>query len=83
LWRKRIEEVVRHIGGKASIDGLADYRLTEPSKTVSYDRKAMDDLMHLALEAGDVHTARALEDARKVTERPGILQIRKIKEVKR
>ena len=79
LWRKRIQEVVEHLGGTASVDGLADYRVTEPYTVISYERQAVDELMHLALAAGDMHTAKALEDARRVTERPGNLQIRKIK----
>ena len=83
LWRKRIQEVVEHLGGKATVDGFAEYRVTEPYTVISYERSKVDELMHLALAAGDTHTAKALEDARRVAERPGMLQVRKIKATSR
>jgi hypothetical protein len=83
LWRKRIEEVVCHNGGKAKIDGLAEYRMTEPYKAVSYERLVIEEVLHAMVANGDNHYAVAIEAARKVTERPGMLQIRRIKEVKR
>ena len=79
LWRKRIEEVVYQLGGKAKIDGLAEYRITEPYQTVTYDRKEIEKVLHEALEAGDIGTAHALEAARKVSERAGTLMIRREK----
>lgn len=83
LWRKRIEEVISHLGGKASIAGLADYRITDPYKTVSYSKEVIEEVLHAMVANGDSHYAVAIEAARKVTERPGMLQVRKIKEVKR
>lgn len=82
LWRKRIEEVVCHVGGKVKIDGLAEYRITDPYKAVSYERIVIEEVLHAMVANGDSHYAVALEAARKVTERPGTLQVRKIKEVK-
>ena len=79
LWRKRIQEVVEHLGGKATVDGFAEYRVTEPVRTVTFERSAIENVLHLALEAGDMHTASAIEAARKVSERPGVLQIRKVR----
>ena len=79
LWRSRIAEVVCHAGGKVAIGGLAEYRMTEPGQVVTYDRKEIEKLLHLSLEAGDIGTARAIQYARKVTERASTLQIRKEK----
>lgn len=83
LWRKRIEEVVYHSGGKASVSGLAEYRITDPYKTVSYSKEVIEEVLHVMVANGDSHYAVAIEAARKVTERPGMLQVRKMKEVKR
>jgi len=82
LWRKRIEEVVYQMGGKAKIDGLAEYRITDPYQAVSYERKVIEEVLHAMVANGDSHYAVAIEAARKVSERPGTLQVRKIKEVK-
>lgn len=82
LWRKRIEEVVCHIGGKVKIDGFAEYRITDPYRAVSYERITIEELLHAMVANGDSHYAVAIEAARKVSERPGTLQVRKIKEVK-
>jgi len=79
IWRRHIEEIVYQLGGKAKIDGLAEYRITEPYQTVTYDRKEIDKVLHEALEAGDIGTAHALEAARKVSERAGTLMIRREK----
>ena len=79
LWRKRISEVIDHLGGKASVDGLADYRITEPSRTISYERVIIEELLHATIVNGDSHYTATIEAARKVSERPGILMIRKRK----
>ena len=82
LWRKRIEEVVCHIGGKTKIDGLAEYKITDPYRTVTYDRTVIEEVLHVLVADGHAGYAAGIEAARKVSERPGTLMIRKIKEVK-
>lgn len=79
LWRKRVEEIVSTLGGKASIDGLADYRITEPYRSVTYDRTVIEEVLHVLVADGHVGYAAGIEAARKVSERPGVLQIRKVK----
>lgn len=79
LWRKRIEEIVSHLGGKTTIAGLADYRITEPYRTVTYDRTVIEEVLHVLVADGHAGYAAGIEAARKVSERPGVLMIRKVK----
>lgn len=82
LWRKRIEEVIYHLGGKAVVNGIAEYRITDPSKTISYERSVIEEVLHLMIADGATGYAAAIEAARKVSERPGTLMIRKVKATK-
>lgn len=76
LLRRRIEAIVAHLGGKVRIDGVAEYRMTEPCTVVSYEKGVIEEVLHAMVANGDGHYAVALEAARKVSERPGTLQIR-------
>lgn len=78
LWRRRIEEVVYHVGGKAKIDGLAEYRITDPYRAITYERSIIEEVLHAMVANGDSHYAVAIEAARKVSERAGTLQIRRL-----
>lgn len=77
LWRRRIEEVVAHLGGKASVEGVAEYRLTDPYTVVTYERRVIEEVLHALVADGQAGYAAGIEAARKVSERPGMLQIRK------
>lgn len=81
LWRSRLAAIVSHVGGRTRLERYGELLLTAPSKTVTYDRKALDDLTRDLLAEGDAHTAQRLAAARKVTERAGgTLMIRREKE---
>lgn len=79
LLRSRIEEIVSHLGGKATIDGVAAYRITEPYKTISFERSVIEEVLHALVRDGQTGYAAGIEAARKVSERPGTLQIRREK----
>ena len=77
LWRRRIQEVVEQLGGKYALDRYGEFRVTERYEVVTYDRKAIDELAGILFDAGDHLTAKRLRDARRVSERPPMLQIRR------
>lgn len=81
LWRSRLSAIVSHVGGRTRLVRYGELLLTAPSQTVTYDRKALDDLTRDLLAEGDAHTAQRLAAARKVTERAGgTLMIRRDRE---
>lgn len=81
LWRLRLAEIVSQVGGRTRVERYGELLLTAPSQTVTYDRKALDDLTRDLLAEGDAHTAQRLAAARKVTERTGgTLMIRRDRE---
>ncbi len=79
--RTRISEVVDRIGGKAEVSGFGKLEITAAAKTVSYDRKQLDQLT-IALLDEYPHIARMIQQCRQESARAGSLRIVREKQVK-
>jgi hypothetical protein len=66
---------VEALGGSFKLDHVGTALITPPSTSHSYDTKAIDGVIAKALQDGDMHTAKALSDARKETTRKATLRI--------
>ena len=76
--RRNIEAyVLEH--GPIKIDHVGAAIVTPASTSHSYDTKAIDAIQSKALQDGDVHTAKAIADARKETTRKATLRITGVK----
>lgn len=76
-YRAALSEIVFQLGGKADVAGFGELRITEPAKTASYDRKALDELVLQLVQAGMTDVASAITNCRKESARTGSLQIRR------
>ena len=73
--RKNLQVLVEALGGSYKLDHVGTALITPPSTSHSYDTKAIDAIKDKALQDGDVHTAKAIADARKETTRKATLRI--------
>ena len=63
------------LGGKIAVKGYGSASVIPASTSHSYDTKMIDAVIAKALQDGDVHTAKAIADARKETTRKATLRI--------
>jgi hypothetical protein len=73
--RKNLQVLVESLGGSFKVDHVGTALITPSSTSHSYDTKAIDAIKDKALQDGDVHTAKAIADARKETTRKATLRI--------
>jgi hypothetical protein len=73
--RAQISEIVSVMGDKATVPGFGELRITGASKTVSYDRKLIDELAGWLLDHGESGYAQKLRACRKESMRAGSLHI--------
>jgi hypothetical protein len=77
--RRDLTVLVEALGGSYKLDHVGTAIITPASTSHSYDTKAIDGVIAKALQDGDVHTAKALSDARKETTRKATLRITGVK----
>jgi hypothetical protein len=77
--RAQMSEIVSYIGGKASVAGFGELKITEPTITTSYDYHQLDKLVIKLTEAGHADIARSIAECRRETPRAGGLRIDKAK----
>ena len=73
--RRNLQVLVEALGGSFKLDHVGTALITPPSTSHSYDTKMIDAIKDKALQDGDVHTAKAIVDARKETTRKATLRI--------
>ena len=73
--RERIRELVSELGGKASIDHVASVQIVPASEGHSYDTKAIDALIQVMIEDGEIHAARRIMTCKKETKRAESMRI--------
>jgi hypothetical protein len=73
--RRNLQVVVEALGGTVKVDHVGTALITPQSTSHSYDTKMIDAVIAKALQDGDVHTAKAIADARKETTRKASLRI--------
>ena len=73
--RERIRELVSELGGKANIDHVASVQIVPESVSHSYDTKAMDQLINIMIQDGEIHTAKRIMSCRKETKRAESMRI--------
>jgi hypothetical protein len=79
IIRSQLAEVVSYIGGRASVAGFGELKVTEPSLITSYDYHQLDKLVIHLTEAGHADIARSIAACRRETSRAGGLRIDKAK----
>jgi len=73
--RERIRELVSELGGKASIDHVASVQIVPESVSHSYDTKALDQLINIMIQDGEIHNAKRIMSCRKETKRAESMRI--------
>jgi len=73
--RRNLQTLVEALGGSLKVDHVGTALITPQSTSHSYDTKMIDAIKDKALQDGDVHTAKAIADARKETTRKATLRI--------
>jgi hypothetical protein len=73
--RRNLQVLVEALGGSLKVDHVGTALITPQSTSHSYDTKAIDAVIAKALQDGDIHTAKAIADARKETTRKATLRI--------
>jgi len=73
--RRNLQTLVEALGGSFKLDHVGTALITPQSTSHSYDTKMIDAVIAKALQDGDVHTAKAIADARKETTRKATLRI--------
>jgi hypothetical protein len=73
--RARIEILAKDLGGKAKIDHVGSVQVVPASESHSYDTKALDKLVEIMIEDGELHTAKRIMTCRKTVERKETLRI--------
>ena len=73
--RARIREIVAELGGKAHVDHLATVQIVPASEGHSYDTKALDQLINIMIQDGEIHAARRIMTCRKETKRAESMRI--------
>lgn len=73
--RERIAEIVKAMGGKVEVAGIGVAQVTPDSESHSYDTKALDAMIQMMIEDGELHTARRIMTTKKTSKRKGSLRI--------
>lgn len=74
--RARIREIVAELPGqKVHIDHLASVQIVPASEGHSYDTKALDQLINIMIEDGEIHAARRIMSCKKETKRAESMRI--------
>ena len=73
--RERIREIVAELGGKAHVDHLASVQIVPASESHSYDTKAIDQLVNIMIQDGEIHNAKRIMSCRKETKRAESMRI--------
>ena len=73
--RERIREIVAELGGKAHVDHLATVQIVPASEGHSYDTNALDQLISIMIQDGEIHAARRIMTCRKETKRAESMRI--------
>lgn len=77
--RRDLTVLVEALGGSYKLDHVGTAIITPPSTSHSYDTKAIDELLAQSVADGDIATAQALTDARKLSHRKATLRITGVK----
>jgi hypothetical protein len=78
--RNAISHIVGTIGDKAEISGFGRLEITAATKSVSYDRKAVQAVINDLLALGETEIAQRLVLCQRETSRAGSLRITRVKE---
>ena len=78
--RAYISEVVDYLGGSAEVSGFGELKITNPSVTYYYDKKAVDRLTNELRTEGLGDVAARLDACLKPSEKVGSLRITRSKE---
>jgi hypothetical protein len=73
--RERIAQIVAELGGKVEVMGVGVAQVTPDSETHSYDTKALDILINIMVEDGELHTVKRILSCKKTTKRKGSLRV--------
>jgi hypothetical protein len=73
--RERIAQIVAELGGKVDVMGVGVAQVTPDSETHSYDTKALDILINIMVEDGELHTVKRILSCKKTTKRKGSLRV--------
>jgi hypothetical protein len=73
--RERIAQIVAELGGKVEVMGVGTAMVTPDSETHSYDTKALDILINIMVEDGELHTVKRILSCKKTTKRKGSLRV--------
>jgi hypothetical protein len=73
--RERIAQIVQELGGKVEVAGIGTAMVTPDSETHSYDTKALDILINIMVEDGELHTVKRILSCKKTTKRKGSLRV--------
>ena len=73
--RERIAEIVKAMGGKVDVMGVGTAMVTPDSESHSYDTKALDAMIQIMIEDGELHTAKRIMTTKKTSKRKGSLRI--------
>jgi hypothetical protein len=73
--RERIAQIVAELGGKVEVAGIGTAMVTPDSETHSYDTKALDILINIMVEDGELHTVKRILSCKKTTKRKGSLRV--------
>jgi nicotinic acid phosphoribosyltransferase len=73
--RERIAQIVQELGGKVEVMGVGTAMVTPDSETHSYDTKALDILINIMVEDGELHTVKRILSCKKTTKRKGSLRV--------
>ena len=77
--RRDLTVLVEALGGSYKLDHVGAAIITPASTSHSYDTKAIDELLAQSVADGDIATAQALTDARKLNHRKATLRITGVK----
>jgi len=73
--RERIAQIVAELGGKVEVMGVGVAQVTPDSEAHSYDTKALDILINIMVEDGELHTVKRILSCKKTTKRKGSLRV--------
>ena len=73
--RERIAQIVAELGGKVEVMGVGTAQVTPDSESHSYDTKALDILINIMVEDGELHTVKRILSCKKTTKRKGSLRV--------
>lgn len=77
--RRNLQTLVEALGGSLKVAHVGTAIITPESTSHSYDTKAIDELLAQSVADGDIATAQALTNARKLNHRKATLRITGVK----